>query len=221
METENHDNPVEAIGGETVAPPSLQTFLDGLWEENPVFVHLLGMCPILAVSNSVENALSMGLATAFVLIMSNLVVSLVRGVVPPQVRIATFIIIIATFVTVAEYLLQAVSLEIHRNLGAYVPLIVVNCTILGRAESFASKNPPLASVIDGIGVGLGFILAIFCMGAVRELLGSGTFGGVQVMPDAFEPWVVMVLPSGGFFVLGALLLGVYGINKKFSNSERL
>ena len=184
----------------------LQTFLEGIWRENPVFIHLLGMCPVLAVSNSAINALSMGLATTFVLVMSNLVVSSVRRLVPAQVRIAMFIMIIATFVTVAEYLLQTISLELYASLGAYVPLIVVNCIILGRAEAFASKNPILPSVLDGLGVGVGFVIAIFMMGAVREILGSGTLFGVMLFGESFEPWVVMILPSGGFFVLGALLL---------------
>lgn len=188
-------------------------FLDGLWEENPVFVHLLGLCPMLAVSNSVLNALSMGLATLFVLVMANTVVSLARHWVPKQIRIATYIVIIATFVTVAEYILQAISLEIHKNLGAYVPLIVVNCMILGRAESFASRNPPLPSLLDGLGTGIGFTGAILCMGAVREALGTGTILGWSVFGDRFEPWVIMVLPGGGFFVLGGLLMLFLAIDR--------
>jgi Na+-translocating ferredoxin:NAD+ oxidoreductase subunit E len=192
----------------------LDTFLEGLWKQNPVFVHLMGMCPLLAVSNSVVNSLSMGLATLFVLVNSNIVVSLARRVIPNQVRIAAFIMIIATFVTVAEYILQAMSLEIHQALGAYVPLIVVNCIILSRAEAFASKNPLLPSILDGLGTGLGFLLAIFLMGAFRELLGAGSFLGFSLFGDNFEPWVVMILPSGGFFTLGVLMLGVYWINQR-------
>jgi electron transport complex protein RnfE len=192
----------------------LDTFLEGLWKENPVFVHLLGMCPVLAVSNSVVNSLSMGLATLFVLLNSNIVVSLVRHLIPTQVRIATFIMIIATFVTVAEYILQAISLEIHQALGAYVPLIVVNCIILGRAEAFASKNPLLPSIMSGLGTGVGFIFAIVLMGAVREVLGSGSFLGFPLFGENFEPWVVMILPSGGFFVLGALLLFFNWLNER-------
>ena len=198
--------PAEARALPQKGLPQLDTILDGIWKENPVFIHLLGMCPVLAVSNSAINALSMGLATTFVLIMSNLVVSSIRHLVPAQVRIAMFIMIIATFVTVAEYLLQSISLELYASLGAYVPLIVVNCMILGRAEAFASKHPILPSVLDGLGVGVGFIIAIFMMGAVREILGSGTLFGVMLFGESFEPWVVMILPSGGFFVLGALLL---------------
>ena len=193
--------------------PELDTFLDGLWKENPVFVHLLGMCPLLAVSNSVVNSLSMGLASLFVIVMSNTVVSLARKLIPAQVRIAAFIMIIATFVTVAEYVIQAISLEVHRALGAYVPLIVVNCMILGRAESFASRNPVLPSILDGLGTGLGFTLAILLMGAFRELLGTGSLLGVDVFGDSFEPWIIMILPGGGFFVLGALLLCVYWVNE--------
>ncbi len=192
----------------------LDTFLEGIWRENPVFVHLLGMCPVLAVSNSVVNSLSMGLATTFVLVMSNLVVSLVRHWVPTQIRIATFIVIIASFVTIAEYLLQAISLDIYNALGAYVPLIVVNCMILGRAEAFASKNPPLPSIVSGLGTGIGFTFAIFMMGAVREILGSGSFFGIALFGENFEPWIVMILPGGGFFVLGALLLVISWLNER-------
>lgn len=190
----------------------MDDFLKGLWDENPVFVHLLGMCPVLAVSNSVINALSMGLATLFVLIMSSALVSLLRGVIPKQVRIAAYILIIATFVTVAEYVIQAVSLEIHRNLGAFIALIVVNCMILGQAESFASKNSVFTSVVAATGTGVGFVLAIFCMGAVREVLGSGTFAGIDLFGPNYQPWVIMILPGGGFFVLGALLLITNRIN---------
>lgn len=192
----------------------LDTFLEGLWKQNPVFMHLMGMCPLLAVSNSVINAVAMGVSTLFVLINSNTVVSLVRRWVPAQVRIPTFIMVIATFVTITEYILQAISVEIHAALGPFVPLIVVNCIILGRAEAFASKNPLLPSILDGLGTGLGFLLAIFLMGALRELLGAGSFLGINVFGDGFEPWVVMILPSGGFFTLGVLMLGVYWINQR-------
>jgi H+/Na+-translocating ferredoxin:NAD+ oxidoreductase subunit E len=195
----------------TIAGP--QAFLDGLWKENPVFVQLLGMCPTLAVSNSVINAVAMGLATTFVLVGSNAVVSLVRALVPKQIRIATFIVIIATFVTVAEYILEAISLDVHKALGPFVPLIVVNCIILGRAESFASRNPVLPSILDGLGSGAGFTFAIFCMGTIREILGSGTFLGFHILGSSYQPWVIMVLPGGGFFVLGTLLLVVGAINR--------
>jgi len=208
----NHGSPSAAPQG--APPPGLHTFLQGLWRENPVFIQVLGMCPTLAVSNSVVNAFSMGVATLFVLIMSNMAVSLVRHWVPEQIRIATFIVIIATFVTVAEYLLQAVSVEVYQALGAYVPLIVVNCIILGRAEAFASKQPLWPALVDALGTGLGFVVAIFMMGAIREVLGSGTFLGWPVFGEHFEPWVIFVLPGGGFFVLGALMLGVVTINNR-------
>ena len=195
---------------ETLQAPAfeLDTFLEGIWKENPVFVQLLGMCPTLAVSNSVVNSLSMGMATAFVLVASCAVVSMVRNFVPNQIRIATFIVIIASFVTIAAYLLEAISLDIYNALGAYVPLIVVNCIILGRAEAFASKNPVIPSIVSALGTSIGFIIAIFSMGAVREILGSGSFLGISLFGPRFEPWTVMILPGGGFFVLGALLLTI-------------
>jgi len=183
-----------------------EDFVKGLWRENPVFVMLLGMCPVLAVTNSVINALAMGAATTFVLVMSSTIVSLVRRWIPKQVRIASFILIIATFVTVVDYLLQAISLEVHRALGAFIALIVVNCIILGRAEAFASKNTLGRSVLDALGMGLGFTVACLCLGVVRELLGNGTLAGVRVFGPGFEPWTVMILPGGAFFVLGGWLL---------------
>ena len=181
-------------------------FVKGLWKENPVFIQVLGMCPVLAVSNTARNALAMGLATLFVLVMSNTVVSLVRNFIPKQVRIATYILIIATFVTVVEYVIQAISLELHKALGAFISLIVVNCLILGRAEAFASKNTLGRSILDGLGMGLGFVLALFCLGAVREVLGSGSLFGLSLFHDGFQNWVVMILPSGGFFTLAGWLL---------------
>ncbi|MDX1733909.1 MAG: electron transport complex subunit RsxE [Halioglobus sp.] len=186
--------------------PTADDFLKGLWRENPVFVYLLGMCPVLAVTNSAINGLSMGLATLFVLTLSNTLVSVLRNIIPREVRIATFILIIATFVTVVDYLIQAISLELHKSLGAFISLIVVNCLILGRAEAFASRNGPARALLDGLGMGLGFTLALLCMGGVRELLGNGSLFGVAVLPAQFQPWIVMILPGGGFFTLGVLLL---------------
>jgi electron transport complex protein RnfE len=185
---------------------SADEFIKGLWRENPVFVQVLGMCPVLAVTNSAINALAMGLATTFVIVLSNTLVSTLRQFIPKEVRIATFILIIATFVTVVDYLIQALSLEIHRALGAFISLIVVNCLILGRAEAFASKHTVARSVLDGLGMGVGFTFALLCLGGVREILGSGTLFGLSLFPDGFQPWVVMILPSGGFFTLGVLLL---------------
>jgi len=181
-------------------------FIKGLWRENPVFVQVLGMCPTLAVSNTARNALAMGLATLFVLVMSNAVISALRRFIPKQVRIATYILVIATFVTVVDYVIQAISLELHKALGAFIALIVVNCLILGRAEAFASKNPVGRSLLDGLGMGLGFSLALLCLGAVREVLGSGSLFGVELFHDRFQDWVIMILPSGGFFTLAAWLL---------------
>ena len=185
---------------------STDEFIKGLWRENPVFVQVLGMCPVLAVSNTALNALAMGLATAFVLIMSNVVVSSLRSFIPKQVRIATYILIIATFVTVVDYVIQAVSLDLYKALGAFISLIVVNCLILGRAEAIASKNTVGRSIMDGLGMGIGFAFALFCLGAVREILGNGTLFDVQLFHDSFQNWVVMILPSGGFFTLAAWLL---------------
>ncbi len=180
--------------------------LRGILRENPVFVQVLGMCPVLAVTNSAINGLAMGLATLFVLVLSNTLVSALRQFIPREVRIASFILIIATFVTIVDYLIQAISLDLHRALGAFISLIVVNCLILGRAEAFASRNTLRRSVLDGLGMGLGFTLALLCLGGVREVLGAGSLFGVDLFGDRFQPWVVMILPSGGFFTLGLLML---------------
>lgn len=187
-------------------PDNMETFVKGIWNENPVFVMLLGMCPVLAVTNSVINALVMGLATTFVLLLSNVLVSSLRKLIPKQVRIATYILIIATFVTVADYTIKAVSLEVHKALGAFISLIVVNCIILGRAESFASKNTVGKAVLDALGMGAGFTFAVLCLGIVREILGNGTFAGFSLFGPDFQPLVIMILPGGAFFVLGAYLL---------------
>ena len=182
------------------------TFLRGLWQENPVFVMLLGLCTVLAVTNSTMNAIAMGLATTFVLVASSTLVSLLRKAIPKQVRIATYIIIIATFVTMVDYLIQAISLDLYNALGAFIQLIVANCVILGRAEAYASKQKVGAAVVNAFGMGAGFTIALLCLGTVRELLGAGTILGFQIFSANFEPWVVMILPPGGFFVLGAWLL---------------
>jgi electron transport complex protein RnfE len=195
-----------ALDPSLATPSSTDEFLKGLWRENPVFVQVLGMCPTLAVSNSARNALAMGLATMSVLVMSNAAISAIRRFVPKEVRIASFILVIASFVTAVEYLIQAISLDLHKALGAFIALIVVNCIILGRAEAFASKNPVGRSVLDGLGMGAGFAFALFCLGAVREIGGSGTLFGVRLFPDGFQEWVILLLPSGGFFTLAAWLL---------------
>lgn len=193
--------------GVTTSPSeSVEAFLAGLWKQNPVFVQVLGMCPTLAVTNSVRNAIAMGLATLFVLVCSNALISAVRKVVPKQVRIATYILIIATFVTIVDYLIKAVSITVYKALGAFIALIVVNCIILGRAEAFASKNPVGKSVLDGIGMGLGFAFALLCLGGVREILGAGSFLGYPLFGPNYEPWVLFLLPPGGFITLGSWLL---------------
>jgi len=185
---------------------STDEFVKGLWRDNPVFVQVLGMCPVLAVSNTARNALAMGLATLFVLVSSNAAVSALRRFIPQQVRMATYILIIATFVTVVDYAIQAISLDLYKALGAFIALIVVNCQILGRAEAFASKNSVGRSIMDGLGMGLGNCFALSCLGSVREILGNGSLFGIRLFHDAFQIWVVMLLPCGGFFSLAAWLL---------------
>ncbi len=178
----------------------------GIWRENPVLIHMLGLCPALAVTNTVANSLAMGLATIFVLTGSSLLVSLLKRWIPHEVRISTYILIIATFVTVADMSLEALAPEEHKELGAFIALIVVNCMILGRQEAFAAKNTVGRSFLDAIGTGIGFLIALIMMGGVREILGAGEFLGVPLFGANFEPWVVMVLPPGGFLTLGILLL---------------
>jgi len=185
-----------------------QDLLRGIWRENPVLIQMLGLCPALAVTNSVENALAMGLATFFVLLGSSLLVSLCQSFIPHEVRISTFILIIASFVTMADMILEAVVPDVHKALGAFIALIVVNCMILGRQEAFASKHPVGRALLDAVGSGVGFMIALTMMGSVREVLGKGTFLGVSLFGPHFEPWVVMVLPAGGFLTLGFLLLGL-------------
>ena len=188
------------------APLSWDTFLQGLWKENPVFVMLLGLCPVLAVTNTAINAVAMGLATMFVLVCSGCLVSLLRTLIPKQVRIASYIVIIATFVTIADYAIQAISLDLYKALGAFIQLIVVNCIILGRAEAYASKNSLPRAFVNALGMGVGFTFALLCLGVVREILGRGSLFGIALFGDRFQPWAVFVLPPGGFFVLALWLL---------------
>lgn len=185
---------------------SRAAFLNGLWAQNPVFVQVLGTCPTLAVTNSVRNALAMALATLFVLVCSNALVSAVRKIVPKQVRIATYILIIATFVTIVDYLIKAISIAVYKALGPFIALIVVNCIILGRAEAFASKNPVGKSILDGFGMGIGFAIALLCLGGVREILGAGSFLGYPLFGPNYQPWVLFLLPPGGFLTLASWLL---------------
>ena len=195
-------------------------FTKGLWRDNPVFVQVLGMCPALAVSNTAINALTMGLATTFVLLMSGLSVSVLRNFIPREARIVSFICIIASFVTAVDYIIQAISLELHRSLGAFIALIVVNCLILGRAEAFASKNAPGRSVLDALGMGAGFTVALLWIGVVREILGSGSLFGVPLFPDGFQTWTVMVLPSGGFFAMAMWLLLVNRLKARAAEAAK-
>ncbi len=206
-------------------PLTMDVFTAGIWKENPVFVMMLGLCPVLAVTNSVENSLAMGAASIFVLVCSNALVSALRNFIPKQVRITSYIIIIATFVTLVDYIIQAVSLDLYNKLGAFIQLIVVNCLILGRAEAYASKNSFTKSVVSSLGMGLGFTLALVMLGAVRELLGAGQLLGYQIFSSNFEPWVVMILPPGGFIVLGSWLLLINYIeqqhNEKIIGADEL
>jgi electron transport complex protein RnfE len=178
----------------------------GIWRENPVLVTLLGLCPTLAVTNTVANGIAMGLATFFVLVGSSLLVSSLKRLIPNEVRISAYILIIATFVTVVDMLLQALVPEIHKALGAFIALIVVNCIILGRQEAFAAKRPVGRAVLDAVGNGFGFMIALMLMSVPRELLGNGSILGYDVMGSGFEPWIIMILPAGGFFTLGSILL---------------
>ncbi|MFT5765222.1 MAG: electron transport complex protein RnfE [Saprospiraceae bacterium] len=196
-----------------------EEFLKGLWKENPVFVAVLGMCPALAVTNTAINSLAMGLATAFVLLCSSILVSSLKSIIPKQVRITAYIIIIATFVTVVDFALAAFTPAIHKELGAFIALIVVNCLILGRQESFASKNTVGLSILDALGMSAGFTFAMLCIGIPREILGSGSLFNILLFGDHFEPWVVMILPPGGFFMLGFLLLGFNWFTKKKKERE--
>lgn len=198
------------------APPSRgsdtkrlgDVFNRGVWKENPVLVQALGLCPALAVTNTVANSLAMGLATFFVLTNSSVLVSALKNVIPDAVRISAYVLIIGTFVTVVEIFMQATVPDIHKALGPFIFLIVCNCMILGRQEAFAAKQPVGASLVDAAGTGVGFILALLLMGTIREVMGTGSVLGIPVLGPRFEPWVVMALPPGGFFTIGFILLGI-------------
>ena len=194
----------------------------GLWHENPVLVQTLGLCSALAVTNAVSNSLAMGLATTFVLVGSSLVVSALRRIIAYEIRITAYILIIATFLAIADMALEAVVPNVHKAMGPYIALIITNCIVLGRQEAFASRQPIRLSLLDALGNGIGFTIALLLMGIPREVLGSGTFLGVQVMPASFEPWVVMVLPPGGFFMIAALLLVAnwHDLRKQERDAER-
>ena len=187
---------------------------NGIIKENPTFVLMLGMCPTLAITTSATNGIGMGLTTTVILAASNLMISLLRNFIPDRVRMPAFIVVVASFVTVVQLLLQGFIPSLYDSLGIYIPLIVVNCIILGRAEAYASKNPVLPSVFDGIGMGLGFTLCLTCIGIVRELIGSGKLFGFQVMPDIYEPVTIFILAPGAFLVLAFLVAARNKIMKK-------
>ena len=190
-----------------------EIFRNGILDENPTFRMVLGMCPTLAISTAVNQGIGMGLATTFVLVFSNLVISLLRNIIPEKVRIPSFVVVIATFVTIVDLLMKAFVPSLSQSLGLYIPLIVVNCIILARAESFAFKQPPMASLVDGLSMGIGFTLSLTLLSAVREVLGSGTFLGMQVMPASYHPMAIIIRPPGGFIVLGLLMLLVNAVVK--------
>lgn len=194
-------------------------FMNGILTENPTFRLLLGMCPTLAISTAVIQGIGMGIASTFVLVFSNLVISLLRNIIPEKVRIPSFVVVIATFVTIVDLLMKAFVPSLSKSLGVYIPLIVVNCIIFARAESFAFKNPPMLSLADGLGMGAGFTLAITLLSAVREVIGSGTFLGVQVMPASYHPMAIIIRPPGGFLTLGILLLLVNAAVKGFEKRK--
>lgn len=197
-----------------------KVFKDGIVENNPIFVQFLGMCPTLAVTTSAINGLGMGLSATAVLVFSNLVISLLRKFIPQKIRIASYIVIIAGFVTVIDLLLQAYLPDLSQALGAFIPLIVVNCIILARAESFASKNEPLLSIADGLGIGLGFTVALVVIASVREILGNGSIFGISIFGSGYQPVTMAVLAPGAFIIFGLLLGGInfYKMRKRGSDN---
>ena len=196
------------------------TLADGLFYNSPTFVQLLGMCPTLATTTSVNNAIGMGLAATAVLICSNLLISLLRKIIPNQVRIAAFIVIISGFVTAVDMVLHAYLPDLYASLGLYIPLIVVNCIILARAEAFASKNKPLASAWDGVCMGLGFTFALTVIGTVREILGAGTFLGYPVFGENYQPVLMVLTPPGAFITLGCIIAGVSVLLSKVKKHKK-
>jgi len=192
---------------------NIKEFTKGIVKENPVFVMALGLCPTLGVTSSVGNGIGMGLAATFVLVMANIIISMIKDVIPAKVRIPAYIVVIASFVTIVDMVMHAYLPALYKSLGLFIPLIVVNCIILGRAEAFAGKNKVIPSIFDGLGMGLGFTLALVVIAAVREFLGNGTLMGLQVMPDSYQPMLVAILAPGAFLVMG-LLMGLMNLMKK-------
>lgn len=199
----------------------LKQMKSGILDQNPTLVQLLGMCPTLATTTSVENAFGMGMAATVVLIFSNIFISLLRKFIPKQVRIAAYIVIISGFVTAVELLMQAYFFSLYQSLGLFIPLIVVNCIILARAEAFASKNPVLPSAVDGLGMGLGFTFALVILGSIREILGNGTWLGFRVLPSAYPKMVIFLLPAGAFLTLGCVIAAVQKIRNTVEDRARL
>ncbi|MDO4544180.1 MAG: electron transport complex subunit E [Clostridia bacterium] len=195
-------------------------FFNGILPENPTFRLVLGACPTMAVTTSAINGIGMGLAATFVLLGSNIVISLLRNFIPDKIRIPAFIVVICTFVTIVQMLLQAFVPALYQSLGIFIPLIVVNCIILARAEAYASKNPVLLSALDGLGMGLGFTVAITLMGAIRELIGAGTLFGADVLGAGYEPMLLAILPAGGFIVYGLMLWVVNMITSKKKTEKK-
>ena len=197
----------------------LSVFLNCLIVENPTFVLMLGMCPTLGITTQAMNGVGMGLATTFVLVFSNLFISLLRNIIPEKVRIPSYIVIIASFVTLIDLMMQAFLPDLRASLGTYIPLITVNCIIFARAESYAAKNPPILSIADGLGMGLGFTCSITLLSCVRELFGSGTIFGLQMMPEAYQPMAVMNQVPGGFVTLGLMMIIVNFIRTAIQNKN--
>lgn len=198
-----------------------KVFLNGILNENPTFRLLLGMCPTLAISTAASQGLGMGLSATFVLVFSNMVISLMRKVIPEKVRIPCFVVVIATFVTIIDLVIKAFLPSLSSSLGIYIPLIVVNCIIFARAEAFAFKNPVLPSIVDGLGMGLGFTLSLTLLSSVREIIGSGKWFGMQVMPAGYKPMSIIIAPSGGFLTLGILILLVNAFVKYLTRRKAM
>lgn len=199
----------------------IERIYNGIVKENPTFILILGMCPTLAVTTSVSNGIGMGLSTTVVLIMSNLIISIMRNIIPDKVRIPAYIVIIASLVTIVEFLMKAYIPALSESLGLYIPLIVVNCIILGRAESYAAKNSPVLSIFDGIGMGLGFTIALTCISFFRELIGNGTVLGMSVMPEGYQPVAIFTRAPGAFLVLGGLIMTLNALNIKNNSSKKV
>ena len=191
----------------------IKEFTKGFIKENPVFVMALGLCPTLAVSSSVMNAIGMGLAATFVLVCSNIIISLIKNFIPNKIRIPAYIVVIASFVTIVDMVMEAYVPDLHKSLGLFIPLIVVNCIILGRAEAFAGKNNVINSILDGFGMGLGFTLALVVIAVIREILGAGQLLGYNILPQSYQPMLIAILAPGAFIVMG-LLMGLMNLKKK-------